>query len=76
MVSAPDSLTHLTSILLTFILKSDTNTTKIKMLGELRLSPQKCALQQPLCGSSVIDSTVGFQLTGPVQLRGTALGAG
>ena len=25
------------------------------------------------CGSSVIDSTVGVQLTGPVQLRGTAL---
>jgi hypothetical protein len=25
------------------------------------------------CGSSVIDSTVGFQPAGPVQLRGTAL---
>ena len=26
-----------------------------------------------LCGFSVIDSTVGYQLTGPVQLRETAL---
>ena len=43
------------------------------MLGEFRLSPKGCAPQQPSRGSSVIDSTVGFQLTGPVQLRGTAL---
>ena len=46
------------------------------MLGELRLSPKGCAPQQPSRGSSVIDSTVGFQLTGPVQLRGTALQRG
>ena len=46
------------------------------MLGEFRLSPQRCAPQQPLRGSGVIDSTVGFQLTGPVQLRGTALQRG
>jgi len=43
------------------------------MLGELRLSPQGCAPQQPLRGSGVTDSIPGFQPGGPVQLRGTAL---